>query len=737
LYEQALHIREAALGSASIDVARTLTSLARTLLAAGDVGAAQERSARALQIWTQSGAQEDGYADALTVHASIQARHGEVEAAILSYREALSALEKVHGPRHLYVSAGMTALAVSLAAGGRFREAMALAFQAQDILREHLTLTVRYLSERQALEYVARRQDGLDVALWLLDHKDGDSTARVFDLLVRSRSLTLDEMAARHATTSDLTAGGVAELRRELISARQRLANLVVRGGSPRPEQHRELVASATRDMERLERELAERSARFRAEQQASVVGAEDVQRALGKQTILLSFYRYDPARVAVSMPNLSIPEASYLAFVVRPGRASPTVVRLGPAEQIDQLAADWRRQLDANEIARGPAASQRRLQQLGTRLRQLVWDPLTRDMDRAQRVFVVPDGSLNLVPFAALPAEGSTYLIETGPTIHYLSSERDLVRPEQPRETGKGLLALGAPAFERTVIGLSMPSITRSQQRKDFRGRRADCNSFQLLNFGGLPLSGREANDIARLWQAFAPPAESSDPPQVVLGRAADEASFKRMSPGHQVLHLATDGFFLGGECVVAGAETRSVGGLAPRTKPNRVVSGRSRPKSNSSSVTEGTTTINPLLLSGLALAGANRRAAATPDEEDGILTAEEVASLDLSGVEWAVLSACDTGLGEIKAGEGVFGLRRAFQIAGAHTVIMSLWSVEDRAAMTWMRALYEGRLARKLDTATAVREASLAVLKDRRAKGLNTHPFYWAGFVASGDWR
>jgi CHAT domain-containing protein len=100
-------------------------------------------------------------------------------------------------------------------------------------------------------------------------------------------------------------------------------------------------------------------------------------------------------------------------------------------------------------------------------------------------------------------------------------------------------------------------------------------------------------------------------------------------------------------------------------------------------------------------------------------------------------VLSACDTGLGEIKAGEGVFGLRRAFQVAGARTVIMSLWSVEDRSAMQWMRARYEGRLRRGLDTADAVRAASLAMLGERRARGLSTHPFFWAGFVAAGDWR
>jgi len=117
--------------------------------------------------------------------------------------------------------------------------------------------------------------------------------------------------------------------------------------------------------------------------------------------------------------------------------------------------------------------------------------------------------------------------------------------------------------------------------------------------------------------------------------------------------------------------------------------------------------------------------------------LTAEEVASLDLSGVEWAVLSACDTGLGLIRAGEGVFGLRRAFQVAGTRTVIMSLWPVEDRATRTWMLTLYRGRFERELDTADAVRAASLAVLRDRRARGLSGHPFFWAGFVAAGDWH
>jgi CHAT domain-containing protein len=144
-----------------------------------------------------------------------------------------------------------------------------------------------------------------------------------------------------------------------------------------------------------------------------------------------------------------------------------------------------------------------------------------------------------------------------------------------------------------------------------------------------------------------------------------------------------------------------------------------------------------SPLLLSGFALAGANHRDAARPDEEDGILTAEEIASLNLTNVQWAVLSGCDTGVGEVRVGEGVFGLRRAFQVAGARTLIMSLWPVEDDTTRRWMKALYSNRFAKGMSTIDAVHEANLEVLRHRREAGLSTHPAFWAGFIASGDWQ
>jgi CHAT domain-containing protein len=141
-------------------------------------------------------------------------------------------------------------------------------------------------------------------------------------------------------------------------------------------------------------------------------------------------------------------------------------------------------------------------------------------------------------------------------------------------------------------------------------------------------------------------------------------------------------------------------------------------------------------LRLSGLALAGANHRGQEAGGD-DGILTAEEVAALDLRQAQWVVLSACETGVGEVTVGEGVLGLRSAFRIAGARTLIMSLWAVDDEATRQWMRALYENRLSRRLDTAASAREAALSVLRSRRASKRPGHPFYWASFVAAGDWR
>ena len=341
-----------------------------------------------------------------------------------------------------------------------------------------------------------------------------------------------------------------------------------------------------------------------------------------------------------------------------------------------------------------------------GAALRRAVWDPLNAHVAGAARTFIVPDGLLNIVNVAALPDRNGRYLVEGTSVIHYLSTERDLVHRRRSDDRGAGSSQWAAP---RSVSpATKRPAITPAL--------RSGCDGFGDIHFEDLPGSRREVIEISKFWPAQGP--DDATGPE----RRSRDGNRRQAEPWRPPLvHLATHGFFLGGDCSPGVAGTRSVGGLAKKAPPKKA------PRCRRESVVA----LGPRL---------RRRQPTTPvrgDQDDGILTAEEIGGLNLQGTEWAVLSACDTGLGEIKAGEGVFGLRRAFQVAGARTVIMSLWSVEDRSAMQWMRALYDGRLRRGLDTADAVRAASLTVLAERRARGQSTHPFYWAGFVAAGDWR
>jgi CHAT domain-containing protein len=367
-----------------------------------------------------------------------------------------------------------------------------------------------------------------------------------------------------------------------------------------------------------------------------------------------------------------------------------------------------WREQADGRAIVRGTtlAEAEREYRLKAAQLRRRVWDPIAAHVGGASRVFVVPDGALSLISFSALPIGRDRYLLDDGPTLHYLATERDLVPSEAP-PPGRGLLAVGGAAFDEAG---PPGSISRAPTG-------AGCRSLAAAHFEPLPGTTNEVSDLARLWPSAS--GATADDVLVLSGRGATKTAVTRAVAGKRVVHLATHGFFLQPGCDSHPGGTRAVGALASGSSATPVL------------------VDNPLLLSGLAFAGANRSGAGHSGGVSGILTAEEVAGLNLQGTEWAVLSACNTGLGKIKAGEGVLGLRRAFQIAGARTIIMSLWSVEDQATRMWMRALYQERFLNGAATADAVRSASLQVLRSRRGHRQSTHPFYWAAFVAAGDWR
>jgi len=728
LLERALAIKEKALSPDHPDLAYTLNKLALLSQNMGDYAGSRRLHERALAIRKKAlGPDNPWVAESLNNLANLLRDTGDYAGAGPLYERAIAIREKALGHEHPDVAQSLNDFAMLLSESGDAVGALEAALRAERIGKDHLSLTARGLAEREALRYAAVRATGLDLALSLIaevGNEFPEARRQVWDALIRSRALILDEMAGRHRTVAE--AAQITRLAQALTSAYQRLANLTVRGpGNDPPEQYRKLLDEARQEKEQAERALAKKSTSFQQEQTRNQIAFAEVAASLASGDALVAFAHYNHYEAASRKPISPIP--SYLVLVQRGGEREPTLVPLGTAKEIEALVARW-----SEEAAKGVMISGRSPKQTGAAyrkagetLRRKIWDPVATHLQKATRVFIVPDGALNLVNLAALPVGQSDYLMETGPLIHYLSAERDLVPSETPAIKGEGLLALGDPAFDETTLFAALDSKSRKSAASGeavamasrYRGERSNCGDFQSMRFEPLPASEHEVKEIVSLWTRGSGTATVID----LTGAAASEAAFKEQASGKRVLHLATHGFFLAGRCPSALASARGVGGVkaVAQDEPPPV------------------TGDNPLLLSGLALAGANHRALAKPEEDDGILTAEEIAAMNLSGVEWAVLSACETGVGKVEAGEGVFGLRRAFQMAGAGTLIMSLWSVEDESARQWMRALYEGRLVKKLSTAESVRAASLEVLRIRRQKSQSTHPFFWAAFVAAGDWR
>jgi len=701
IYEQALELQQQSLGADHPLTGITLISLAETAVASGDLHGGLRLAEQSIRVFRLStGDDPDALARALILQGEIETRLGSLANARRSFQEALSRRETIFGLSHPLAAAAQVHVATSDSAAGALDSALEASLAAEQTGRDHLRFTIRYLPERQALAYAAKRPRGLDLALSIAADRRDHQSVQVLDALVRSRAVVLDELAIRASRVAD--GSPESNLSNAAVtSAHQRFANLMLKSFGLEQSVPSDLLQAARREKEQAERALAERSAGARAELDRERAGLEEVRKALPESSALVSFVRYE--RTAVRRPGATpAVTPAYLAFVMRSDTSVLKTVPLGSASAIESLVDRWRAQFRAV----GPVSAYRVAAEA---LRARVWDPISGGIGDANRVFIVPDGALNLVSFGSLPLADGRYLAEGAQLLHYLAAERDVVGADPP--LGTGLLAVGGVAFDDTS-GNAVPR----------RAAPQGCPPGSRLRFEDLPGTRAEIEDLRKLWPSAVPdvggsPTTRQDDVQTLTESDASESAVVQLAKGRRVVHLATHAFFFEEDCADRPMHTRAVGAM---------VGGARTPVAQS----------NPFVLAGLALAGANQHSQRPPDD-DGILSAEEVAGLDLQGVEWAVLSACDTGIGEVQEGEGVLGLRRAFQIAGARTVITSLWSVDDRATRRWMRSLYENRFRNGLDTARAVRAATLDVLAERRLLGQSTHPFYWAGFVAAGRWQ
>ena len=397
-------------------------------------------------------------------------------------------------------------------------------------------------------------------------------------------------------------------------------------------------------------------------------------------------------------------------AYVVRPDRGL-VHVDLGIAAPIEAEVKNWLEEI----VSRRGVAAEKEVGEGGAKLLQLLWQPLAARLDGVQRIFLRPDSFLGTLPFEVIPLEGGKYLIEEKSFV-YVQTLLDLVERRERSIDGPSSLLVGGGIDFKKRAGLEKEAVENSPIAAS--ATCGDALRGRLDRFWSkLPHTESEAQTVSDLHEtAFA------DGKRLFLSaEAPTEERLKQELPRYSVAHLATHGFFNPEGTVSmwdSAQEEVEKDRLMDLEHETRALVGQL-----------------PGLLTGLVCAGANEPAPAGRD--DGLLTAEEVLWLDLSKVELVVLSACETALGERRSGEGMIGLRRAFGLAGAKTVISSLWSVKDRSTSELMQRFYENLWLKRQGRAEALRNAQLELLARNRATEHDALPSTWGAFVLSGDWR
>jgi tetratricopeptide (TPR) repeat protein len=424
------------------------------------------------------GPDSPGTALALTQAAAAHSQFGELAEAIRTYETALAIQEKSLGPHHVETARTLQGLARCLAVKGEQDRALALALRAEAIGRELIVVTIPALPERQAFGFIADRPTGLFVAMSIAARSRHTEVIRgSWDALVRARGLAQSEMARRLSAVRQGSDEETKRLEADLTAARSRLLHLYLQ--TPRRErvaEYRSSLDAARREAELAERALAEASSAGKRPEDTSRTGLAEVASALPPNAALVAYAHYvdvmarpgsaagrvtppdDRAGAAgagkgassrAASGNTAEDSGAYLAFVLPPGKRDPIVVPLGHASLIDAAIRAWRKEVTSPAFAGARPGSEASYRRAAEALRRVVWDPIRARVSGARTVFVVPDGMLHLVSFQTLPDGRKGYLVEKGPTLHLLPSERELVRARAGDAEGRGLLALGAPDFD------------------------------------------------------------------------------------------------------------------------------------------------------------------------------------------------------------------------------------------------------------------------------------------------
>ena len=625
--------------------------------------------------------------------ANIYRATGDYSRALETHLRVLHISETTRGPYHQLTMLSLGNIAKTYAAQGDVWNAIQYQSRVDEVIEHNIELNMAIGPERQKLDYLNLMSERTDRTISLnvdLAPNIQDASALAALVILQRKGRALDAMSDIFASLRLRSTPEEQALFKQYNDTTAELARLVLNGPQIITfEEHQQKIHKLEHQKEQLESEISQISDEFQSHAQPATIAS--IQDAIPQNAALIEFAIYRPFDPKAESNNEAYKQPRYIAYVLR-HEGEIFWKDLGNKKEIDDSINNFRNALrdpQGNNVKRFARTADAKLMQP---IRPLIGD--------ASHLLISPDGSLNLIPFEAMIDEQNHYLVQNF-SCTYLTSGRDLIRLKVERESKTGPVVLANPLFgepQPVATDQTHPSKTKyvssGRKRDNVVKRQSITTATDMSDIYFAPLAGtvQESLAIKSLFHEA----------RVLSGSQATEGSLKRVS-APSILHIATHGFFL--------TDTPT----AQNSSGTRSISANAK-------------IVNPLLRSGLALAGANLH---LKTGDDGILTALEASGLNLWGTKLVTLSACDTGLGEVKNGEGVYGLRRAFVLAGAETLVMSLWGVNDYVTREMMTNYYKG-LKNGLGRGEALRQVQLNMLKDKRRQ----HPYYWASFIQSGEW-
>ncbi|WP_197440380.1 CHAT domain-containing tetratricopeptide repeat protein [Polystyrenella longa] len=715
MYDEALSLFEKAVGEDHPLYMNCLKETAELELETNNLALARDRLTDVIEGERKTlGEQHSSVLEAEALLATALLRMGELAESEQMMTDIVARSEASLGKSHPQTLQYYIGLAVYRHLQQKYDEAQRLAQLGLHGYQDLLQSTAGAQSERQQLAMARQHRHLLDSFLSLaVDHPQYSSAAWQ-EVLAQKGAILVRQRQIRQLAGNDKLAPLLAQL--EQTSTRLATLSRVV----PEPDQKevwKSQVDELRRQREQVEADLSNQSAEYRTAQERVTI--DEIATALPDNSVLIDYLKYSP--INLQNPN-DVPEYHLLAFVMRPGE-EVQMFDLGEADPIDSAIDTWR-----ESFGLSPEGSRAAVE-----LRKFLWEPFASQLEGRDHVFVSVDAMLGRLPIIAMPGnKPGSYLLEDHrislvPVPHMLP---EMIREQNFEERSGGLLILGDVDYDRGPPANSLPSVDADQPLLALNPPTRSGST----SFAPLPATIQEIESIAQLYAETW--SESDAKINQLKNVEATEQNFRDLAGSSEILHLATHGFF-------ADPEAKTAATTLEDSEPNGKTTTWKRAPSD------------PGLLSGLALTGANREP--IPGQDDGILTAVEISSLALDNVDLVVLSACETGLGQAAAGEGLLGIQRAFQVAGADATIASLWQVGDDATMLLMERLYRNLWEKKMSKLDALREAQLYLLnhpddvlnrksfrgdrrvraKQHKEKSNRLSPEFWAAFSLSGAWE